>query len=179
MDPTDNYAKKLLEDSVNGGKYQVQQAIARKDFAAARRLADVLAGLLPGRSDVAGLKEDIASAERAEEATHRAAAAAATVVRLRVFHMHSDRSPADKGPYCLGSLSVTDQRLKFAPESTSDGQLHNLEFACSEVLEIKKNGHVASRQGGFHIRTHAANFNFVPENPSSAPVPALLTACAK
>ncbi len=62
--PNDEYAQRLLEASVHGGTFQVQQAIASKDFATARRIASVMAQLLPGRSDVAGLKEDIASAER-------------------------------------------------------------------------------------------------------------------
>jgi septal ring-binding cell division protein DamX len=64
LSPGDEYAKRLLEDAIHGGTYQVQQAIAAKDFVTARRIAGVMIQLLPGRKDVAGLREDIASAER-------------------------------------------------------------------------------------------------------------------
>lgn len=179
IDPNDDYSKTLLENSVNGGKYQVQQAIKSKDFATARRLADTLAQLLPGRSDIAGLKEDIANAERAEQAAHRPAPAAAPAVRFRVFHMHTEKPPGEKGPACVGALSVSADRMKFAGGSASDGQAHNLEFGCSEIREIKKNARVAARQGGFHVRTASANFNFVPEDASASVVPALSSACSK
>jgi flagellar basal body-associated protein FliL len=64
VSPNDDYAKRLLEDAIHGGTYQVQQAIVAKDFATARRIAGVMIQLLPGRKDVAGLREDIASGER-------------------------------------------------------------------------------------------------------------------
>jgi hypothetical protein len=177
LDPNDDYSKKLLESAVGGGTYQVQQAIAKKDYATAHRLADAMAQLLPGRSDVAGLKEDIASAQRAEEAAHRPPAA--PLVSFRVMHMHTDKSPADKGPYCQGTLSVSAGHLKFAAQSATDGQPHNFDFACSDVREVKKNARVASHQGGFHVRTAQDNYNFVPADPGTSPVPALASACSE
>jgi tetratricopeptide (TPR) repeat protein len=178
IDPNDDYSRKFLESAVAGGTYQVQQAITKKDFATAHRLAGAMAQLLPGRSDVAGLKEDIASAQRAEEAAHRPQPVA-LLVSFRVMHMHTDKSPADKGPYCEGTLSVSAGHLKFAAQSATDGQSHNFDFACSDVREVKKNARVASHQGGFHVRTTQANYNFVPADPSSSPVPALASACSK
>jgi hypothetical protein len=178
IDPADAYSKTLLQYSVDGGKFQVQQALLRKDFPTAHRLADVMARLLPDRKDVAGLKEDIASAERAEEAAHRPAPPVA-LASFSMYHMHTDKSPADQGPYCQGTMSVVAQHLKFNAVSATDGQLHAFDFACSEIREIKKNARVASHQGGFHIRTAKTNLNFVPENASSTPVPALSSTCAK
>ena len=64
LDAGNNYARSILEDSVKGGKYQMQQALTRKDFSGARRVAGALLKLLPERRDVVELKEDIANAER-------------------------------------------------------------------------------------------------------------------
>lgn len=179
LDPANSYAKTLLEDSANGGKYQVQQAIVQKDFVAAHRVADALAQLLPGRRDIAGLKEDIASAERAD-AEARRPKPAAPLVAFRAYHMHSEKAPADHGPYCLGMLSVAAGHLKFLGQSGSEGQrIDTLDIACSEVREIKKNARVASRQNGFHVRTASTNINFVPENSIAAYVSALAFACTK
>ena len=178
ISPSDDYAKRLLEDAVHGGTYQVQQAIATKDFATARRISDVMGQLLAGRNDVAGLKEDIASAERAEAASHRPPPAA-PLASFRVYHMHTEKPPADKGPHCQGTLSVVGQRLKFVAESVTDGQLHNFDSACADIREIKKNSRVAARQGGFHVRTAKTNYNFVPVDSSSSPAPALASACSK
>lgn len=177
--PSDDYAKKLLEDSVNGGRYQAQQAVTRKDFATAHRVAAALAQLLPGRNDVAELQNDITLAEKADEASRRPAPVAVPVLSFRTYHLHTEKSPADQGPYCLGVLSVLAQRMKFKGESASDGQVHNLDFACSEFREIKKNSRVASRQGGFHVRTASTNINFAPEDSSAAHVSALASACSK
>jgi len=179
LDPANSYAKALLEDSANGGKYQVQQALVQKDFAAAHRVADALAQLLPGRRDIAELKEDIASAERADaEARHPKPAA--PLVAFRAYHMHSEKAPADNGPYCLGMLSVAGGHLKFVGQSASQGQrIDTLDIPCSEVREIKKNARVASRQNGFHVRTASTNINFVPENSIAAYVSALAFACTK
>jgi len=179
LDPANDYAKTLLENSVNGGKYQAQQAILRKDFASAHRVADTLAQLLPGRSDIAGLKEDIVSAERAEEAARRPKGPV-LLVTFRAYHMHTEKAPADKGAYCLGTLTVTAGHLKFVGESFSEGQyIHNFDFACSDVREIKKNARVASHQNGFHVRTGSFNNNFVPEDSSAAHISALASACSK
>jgi hypothetical protein len=176
LDPKDDYSKKLLENGVSGARYQVQQALAHKNFAEAERVARALARLLPGRRDIVGLKDDIAAARRAAQpASHPRATATAPTVRL--YHMHTDKSPADNGAYCLGVLSASAERLKFTAQSASDGKLHNLEFACSEIREIKKNARVASHQGGFHLRTASANFNFVPENGSTAIASTLASAC--
>jgi hypothetical protein len=179
LDPANGYAKTLLEDSANGGKYQVQQAILRKDFAAAHRVADALALLLPGRQDIAGLKEDIASAERAD-AEARRPKPAAPLVAFRAYHMHSEKAPADHGPYCLGMLSLAAGHLKFVGQTASEGQrIDTLDIPCSEVREIKKNARVASRQNGFHVRTTSTNINFVPENPITDYISVLAHACTR
>jgi hypothetical protein len=178
IDPNDDYSKKLLQNAVNGGTYQVQQAIAKKDFATAQRLAGEMAQLLPGRKEVEGLKEDIASAQRAEEAAHRPPPVTPQV-SFHVMHMHTDKAPADKGPYCEGTLMVIGGHLKFAVQSSTDGQTHPFDVACSDVREVKKNSRVASHQGGFHVRTAQVNFNFVPADAGSSPAPALASACSK
>jgi hypothetical protein len=176
--PNDDYAKTLLEHSVSGGKYQAQQALQAKDFAGAHRVANALARLLPGRSDVKELQNDIDIAERAAEAARRPPPTA-PVISFRAYHMHTEKAPADKGPYCLGILSVLGGRIRFVGESASDGQVHNLQWACSEAREIKKNSRVAARQGGFHIRTASSNTNFAPEDSSAAHATALAAACAE
>jgi len=176
--PNDDYAKTILENSVNGGKYQAQQAIQAKDFATAHRVANALAQLLPGRNDIKELQKDVDLAEKADEAAHRPPPAPVAAVSFRAYHMHSEKAPADKGPYCLGTLSVVGSQVRFAGESASDSQVHKLEFACAEVREIKKNARVAARQGGFHIRT-SSNTNFAPQDSSPAHVSALAAACSK
>jgi len=179
LDPANSYAKMLLEDSANGGKYQVQQALFRQDFAAAHRTAEALAQLLPGRRDIVELKEDIASAERADAEAHRPKPAA-PLVAFRAYHMHSEKAPADNGPYCRGMISVTAGHLKFVGHSASEGQqIDTLDIACSEVREIKKNARVASHQNGFHVRTASTNINFVPEDSIAAYVSVLASACGK
>jgi hypothetical protein len=176
--PNDEYSRTLRENSVNGGKYQAQQAITRKDFAAAHRIAVALDQVLPGRKDIAELQKDIEIAEKADEAAHRPPPTPVAAVSFRAYHMHSEKSPADKGPSCLGTLSVVGSQIRFAGESASDSQVHKLEFACAEVREIKKNARVAARQGGFHIRT-SSNTNFAPQDSSPAHVSALAAACSK
>ena len=178
LDPANDYAKTLLENSVNGGKYQVQQAIARKDFPGARRAADTLAQLVPERRDVAELKEDIASAERADQEARRPKAPVPQV-SFRADHMHTDKAPVDDGPFCRGTLSVVAGRLKFASETATDGKTHSFDLACSDIREIKKNSRVASRQNGFHVRTAATNLNFVPGDSSATHISELASACSK
>jgi hypothetical protein len=134
---------------------------------------------LPGRRDIAELKEDIASAEKAD-AEARQPKPAAPLVAFRAYHMHSEKAPADHGPYCLGMLSVVAGHLKFVGQSASEGQqVDSMDIACSEIREIKKNARVASRQNAFHVRTSSTNINFVPENSSVAYVPVLASACGK
>lgn len=180
LSPDDNYAKTILENSVNGGKYQAQQALQAKNFAVAHRIANALAQLLPGRNDIVELQRDIELTEKAEEAARRPPPAAQVpVLSFRAYHMHSEKAPADRGPYCLGTLSVLGGRIKFVGQSASDGQVHNLEFACSEAREIKRNARVAAKQGGFHIRTPSANTNFVPEDALANHATAVANACTK
>ena len=174
LDANNENAKSLLENSVQGGIYQSQRALKQKDFQTAHRVADFLSQLLPGRSDIDALKQDISIAERGEAGRGPVEAA----VRFRVYHLHSGKAPANDGPYCLGILSIAGGHLKFAAESTSDGQLHTIEFACPDVRNIRKNRRLASRQGGFHVRTRSANFNFAPEDSSVVPVPGLQNACS-
>ena len=174
-DANNENAKSILENSVQGGIYQSQQALKQRDFQTARPVANALSELLPGRSDIDALKQDITIAESAESGQGPLEAAR---VRYRVYHLHSGRAPANDGPYCLGILSIAGGHLKFAAESRSDAELHTIEFACSEVRNIRKNRRLASRQGGFHVRTQSANYNFAPENSSVAPVPGLQYACS-
>ena len=177
--PNDEYARTILENSVNGGKYRAQQAIQTKDFAAAQQVANSLDRLLPGRNDIAELRRDVEIAEKAQEAAHRPPPAPVPALSFRAYHMHSEKAPADKGPYCLGTLSVLGGRIRFAGQSASDGQVHNLEFACSEAREIKKNARVAAGQGGFHIRTASSNTNFVPEDALPIHATSFTAACTK
>ena len=178
LDPGNDYAKTILENSVNGGKYQTQQAIARKDFAGARRAADALAKVLPERRDVVELEEDIASAERADQAARRPKAPIPTV-SFRAYHLHTNTAPADNGPFCQGSLSILEGRLKFVGETATDGKTHSFDLACSDIREIKKNSRLASRQNGFHVRTGKTTINFVPDDSSTSHLSALASACSK
>ena len=178
LDPSNDYTRRILENSIKGGEYQVQQAILGKDFTTAHRITDVLAQLLPGESTVAGLKADLAKAEKAEEESRRAGQAPAPILSFRVAHLHSGRAAGDKGSYCAGTLKVVAGRLKYVGETATDGQVHNFDFACSEV-EIKKNSRVAFWEKGFHVRTASGNITFVPEDGSASHLRALASACAK
>jgi len=71
LDPNDAYAKQLLELGVQGGKYQVEQAIKSKDFVSAHRVANAMAQLLPGGNDIAERQKDIADYEAADAKPHR------------------------------------------------------------------------------------------------------------
>jgi len=181
VEPTDSYSRTLLENSVKGGKYQVQQALGRRDFGRARRVASALAQLLPGRKDVAGLKEDIVSAERGVRAppASKPAQPTAPQISFRVYHMHSTKAPSERGPYCLGTLSAVLHGLKYAGVSASDRHVHNFEFNCADVKEIKKNSRVASKHRGFHIRTGSTNINFAPVDANAPSLTVLASACSQ
>lgn len=176
LDPNDDYAKTLVEDSVRGGKYLVHQAIMHKDFATAHRVADALAQLLPNRNDIAELKRDITNAETKDEAARRPPPVATPVISVRVFHLHTTGLFGSKR-YCQGTLAVSDHHLKFTADGASDGNRHNFDFACSDVREIEKSGR--SRQGAFRVRTVSSTLNFVPEDASTADIVALKSACSK
>jgi hypothetical protein len=100
-------------------------------------------------------------------------------VNFRAYHLHTDKAPADNGPYCTGGLSVLAGHLKFAGETATDGKTHTFDLACSDIREIKKNSRLASHQSGFHVRTATTNINFAPEDSSAAHISALTSACSK
>jgi hypothetical protein len=196
LDPSDNYSRMMLGNSIDRGKSQVHQAVKRKDFAQAHRVANAMDQLLPGRKDIAELKQGIRSAERAAAAPNHqkavpkqeAAAHQKAVPRQKpvpkvsftAYHLHSDKAPGDHGSYCLGILTASGHHLRFSGRSASPGQkVHKLDFACSDIREIKKNAHVGSRQGGFHIRTVSATTIFVPRDSSLTHISALASACSK
>jgi len=180
LDPSNDYTRTILENSIKGGEYQVHQAILSKDFTAAHRVADVLAQLLPGESTVADLRADLARAEKAEEESRSTTQVPAPVLSFGVYHMHSGKATGDKGSYCRGTLSVVAARLKYVGETALDGQVHSFDFACSE-LEVKKNLRVAFWEKGFHVRTASSSINFVPEDGSASAIHirALTAACSK
>jgi hypothetical protein len=178
LDPSNDYTRRILENSVKGGEYQVEQAISGKDFTTAHRITDVLAQLLPGESSVADLKADLARAEKAEEESRRARQAPAPLLSFRVAHLHSGKAAGDKGSYCAGTLQVVAGRLKYVGEMATDGQVHNFDLACSAV-EVKKNSRVAFWEKGFHVRTPSGNLSFVPEDGSASHLRALAAACSK
>jgi hypothetical protein len=201
LDPSNNSSRTLLAKSVSGGKYQVQQALKHKDFAKAHRVANAMGQLLPGHKDIAQLQQQVRIAERGAAAPrgqkvvaqHEAVAQHKTVARQKAvprqkpvpkvsftaYHLHSGKAPADHGPYCLGVLSVTGKHLKFVGRSASSGQkVHKLDFACSDIREIKKNARIASRQGGFRVSTVSAKMNFAPRDSSLTHVSALASACS-
>ncbi len=178
LDPSNNYSRTLLENSVIGGKYQAYQALKRKDFATARRVANAMAQLLPGRKDIAELQQEIRTREKAATAPNRQEALAK--VSFRAYHMHSDKAPADRGPYCVGFLSVVAHHLKFAADWATYGeQLHTLTFACSDVREIKRNLRVASHQAGFHVHTASGNINFAPQDSLATHISEVASACSE
>jgi hypothetical protein len=179
LDASNGYARTLLESSLQGGKYQVQQAILSKDFTTAHRIADALAQLLPGESSLGDLQAALASAEKAEEEARRRPQAPAAVLSFRVYHMHSGKAPGDGGAYCRGALSVVAGHLKYAGETALGGEPHSFDIACPAVLEVKKNFRVASRENGFHVRTASGNINFVPEDASASHITALASACSR
>jgi hypothetical protein len=179
LDPSNDYTRTLLENSIKGGKYQVQQAILNKDFTTAHRVVDVLAQLLPGESVVADLKADLAGAEKGEEELRLARQVPVPVLSFRVYHMHSRKAPGDDGSYCRGTLIVVAGRLKYVGETALDGQVHSFDFPCAEVIEVKKNFRVASRENGFHVHAASSNINFVPEDGSASYIPALASACSR
>ena len=176
LDPNDPYAKTLIDDSVNGVKYKVQQAVQRNDFTAARAVANSLAQLLPERGDITALQKDIRTAEKANQVPRPQAPTA--TISFQAFHMHSEKAPADQGPYCEGTLGVIGDHIKFRGESAPDGEkIHSVDIPCSDVKDIKKNAHVASHQAGFHVRTFSENINFVPADSFPSHISALASAC--
>jgi hypothetical protein len=178
LDPSNDYTRTILGNSIKGGEYQAHQAILSKDFTTAHRIADVLAQLLPGESTVGDLKAELASAEKAEDDSRHASQVPASVLSFRVYHMHSGKATGDKGSYCRGTLSVVAGNLKYVGETASDGQVHSFGFACSEV-DVKKNLRVAFWEKGFHVRTASGNINFVPEDGSASHIRSLASACSK
>jgi hypothetical protein len=178
LDHTNGYTRTILDNSIKGAEFQAHQAILAKNFTNAQRIADLLAQLLPNETSIAGLRADLATAEKAEEESRRASQVPATVLSFRVFHTHSGKGTGDKGAYCRGTLSVAGDRLKYVGETATDAQVHNFDFACSAV-EIKKNPRVAFWEKGFHVRTTSGNLNFLPEDGSSSNIRALASACSQ
>jgi serine/threonine protein kinase len=177
LDPNDAYAKQLLELGVQGGKYQVEQAIISKDFATAHRVANAMAHLLPGRNDIAERQKDIADYEAADAKAHRPTPTPAPTppISVLVFHPHSSKL---QGPYCQGTLSVIGGRVNYTPESATDGHMHPMSFACSDILEIKKNPHVLGHHDDFHLHTASGDVSFLPQHPPFD-ISALRSACTK
>ena len=174
LDPNDGYAKQLLETGVQGGKYQVEQAIKSKDLVTAHRVANAMAQLLPGRSDIAERQKDIADYEAADAKAHRPQPMPAPTISVLVFHLHSSKP---QGPYCQGTLSVMAGRISYTPESATDGSMHPMSFACSDILEIRKNPHVLGHHDDFHLRTASAEVIFLPQHPPFD-ISALRSACS-
>jgi hypothetical protein len=178
LDPSNDYTRTILQNSIRGGEYQVHQAILSKDFATAHRVADALAQLLPSESTVVDLEADLASAEKAEDDSRRTKEGPAPVLSFRVYHMHSGKAPSDKGAYCRGTLSVVGGNLKYVGETAPDGQVHSFNFPCSEV-DVKKKLRVAFWEKGFHVRTASGNITFVSEDGSASHTRALADVCSK
>ena len=177
LDPNDAYAKQLLETGVQGGKYQVEQAIKSKDFVTAHRVANAMAQLLPGRNDIAERQKDIADNEAADAKAHRPKLmlAPAPIISVLVFHLHSGKP---QGPYCQGTLSVIGGRMNYTPESATDGHMHPMSFACSDILEIKKNPHVLGHHDDFHLHAASADVSFLPQH-TPFDISTLQSACSK
>lgn len=130
----------------------------------------------PTNSRAAQIQGRATAARRQKEVPGKKAA---PTVSFRAYHLHSDKAPAKHGPYCLGILSANGHHLKFSGRSASRGQrVHKFDFACSNVREIKKNARIASRQGGFHVRTASAGLNFAPRDSSPKHISALASACS-
>jgi serine/threonine protein kinase len=175
LDPNDAYAKQLLETGVQGGKYQVDQAISSKDLVTAHRLANTMAQLLPGRSDIAEKQKDIADYEAAEAKARRPQPPAPPTISVLVFHLHPGKK---QGSYCQGPLSIIAGRMNYTPQSATDGNLHPMSFACADILEIKKNPHVIGHHDDFHLHTASGDVSFLPQHTPFA-ISTLKSACSK
>ena len=175
LDPNDAYAKNLLETGVQGGKYEVEQAIKSKDLSTAHRVVNAMLQLLPGRNDIVERARDVADYEAAEAKAKRPKPPAPPILSVLVFHLHSGKP---QGPYCQGTLSVSGGRMSYAPQSASDGNMHPMTFACSDVQEIKKNPHAFGHHDDFHLRTASGDVNFVPQHPPFD-ISLLESACSK
>jgi len=169
LDPKSDDYKARLNDSLQGALYQAGQALRQNDFERARQIADALAELLPERGkDVSSLRDDIQHAQDQYEKDHRPPSPPPPVFSARVRHLHAHKA------YCQGTLSVSAHQLKFTGESASDGEPHNLTYACSGV-RFKNHRH-----DEFEVRTAAGKHDhFAPLNPSEFHLDQLQSACAK
>jgi hypothetical protein len=69
--------------------------------------------------------------------------------------------------------------MSYAPESSTDGRMHPMNFACSQIQEIGKNRHVFSHHDDFHMRlAPGVTINFLPEHPPFD-ISVLQSACFK
>ena len=176
LNSKDPYAQQLLEVAVQGGKYQVDQAIKSKDFVTAHRVVNAMAQLLPDRNDISERQKDVTDAEAAYTRANRPKVAAGPVLSFQVFHLHSTKA---QGSHCQGSLSVSAGVMSYTPVSTTDGTKHPMSFPCSTIQEIKKNSHFLAHRDDFHVSTASgATVNFLPEQ-SSFDISALQSACSK
>ena len=178
LDPANDYTRTILDNSIQGAEHQIHQAIAGKDFGNAKRLANLLGQLLPGDKTVADLQADLVKAEKAQEDAGRASQPPTPALSFRVDHLHSSKG-GDKGAYCSGTLSVVSGHLKYTSDATQDGQYHNFDIACSDVVEMKKNSRVAFWEKGFHIRTASGTINFIPASGTASSIRALASACSE
>lgn len=143
------YAKGIIESSVSRGTLFAQQAVKAKDFAAAHRLANALAQLLPGRNDIAELQKDIAKAEETNQpATYKEPT---PVLSFRVHHKHTVGS-------CVGSLTIGKGRVGYRSENGKE----TFDFLLSEIMKPEK-----ALGGGFFFTAKDGKRYFFDSPPAA------------
>lgn len=158
LDPTNDYARKMIDYSVNYGIDLVHKAIAKRNFEGARETSDAMAVLLPDRNDVVALQDEVAP-----------------LAGLPVRFLQE--KPA--GSFLAGTLTVADKHLNFAG-AVSEGRSLHLHIRCSDVSVFQQKTTIPGPQEGFWLQTKDGNYNFVPERmPASRALNALMAACSR
>jgi serine/threonine-protein kinase len=143
LNPGDDYVKQNIQSRARDQeRMQITKALADGDLSDASRMADNLTKLMPDDADVKALESQVNDAIKADAAKYRPPPEKAWS-RPVTFDNHSAAPTA-------GSLTVLNHDLQFlAGGDTSHQPLLNI--PCSEISEIKENGHFHKK--GFRVLT--------------------------
>jgi eukaryotic-like serine/threonine-protein kinase len=130
------YGQDLRDRAIQQERNQILTALGSRDFAAARRMVDALASLMPGDAQVRSLQVHVHDTEQEAAVTQSPPSTIEPVwSRPAVFDKRS------------GMLMVVGHHLRFV----SDGQTV-LELVCSDITQLKENRWLFHRKG-FRVLT--------------------------
>jgi serine/threonine-protein kinase len=162
LDPESAWAKNVRDWGVYQEKLLFDAALSNQDLSTAKRIADALERLLPGRQDVIELQNRVKAAAEQEAARHRPAPPPSPVFSIQVQYALKQK----KYP---GTLVVVSRHIRFAAEPPGESD-SVVDVPCSEVAEVTRTKRVLGHgQPGLRVRTRSgASYEFVSRDDTVA-----------